>query len=284
MAVSVMDPQRVRLQLDRILTSAAFAGAERAGRFLRYVVERKLEGRSSEIKESVIAVEVLSRNPSFDSRSDPIVRVEAGRLRDRLSSYYESHGNADGVVITIPKGGYVPEFADRTPPAAPTGPAILRFSILPPHNASFESFAISPDGRQLAFTAFLDGQLMLWVRPLESLDARPLAGTQGASHPFWSPDSKSIGFFHAPDKMRAVEIAGGPARDIAEITLGRGGAWSSENTIVFCPRPGEILYRVDAAGGTPEPVTSLDPERAEATHGFPHFLPDGRHFLYLAGS
>ena len=75
-----MDAQRVRAQLERILASAAFADAERASGFLRFVVERALEGRTAEIKESVIAVEVLGRNPSFDSKSDPIVRVEAGRL------------------------------------------------------------------------------------------------------------------------------------------------------------------------------------------------------------
>ena len=90
-----MDAQRVRLQLDRILASAAFADAGRASSFLRFVVERKLEGHAGEIKESVIAVEVLGRTPSFDSKSDPIVRVEARRLRDRLRSYYDGEGEAD---------------------------------------------------------------------------------------------------------------------------------------------------------------------------------------------
>jgi adenylate cyclase len=79
-----VDAKQVRLQLDRILASAAFAEAERARSFLRFVVERKLEGLAHEIKESVIAIEVLGRTPSFDSKSDPIVRVEAGRLRDSL--------------------------------------------------------------------------------------------------------------------------------------------------------------------------------------------------------
>jgi adenylate cyclase len=84
-----MDAQRVRAQLERILASATFADAERASSFLHFVVERALEERTVEIKESVIAVEVLGRNPSFDSKSDPIVRVEAGRLRDRSRSYYD---------------------------------------------------------------------------------------------------------------------------------------------------------------------------------------------------
>jgi Tol biopolymer transport system component len=280
-----MDAQRVRAQLDRILASATFADAERASSFLRFVVGRALEERTAEIKESVIAVEVLGRNPSFDSRSDPIVRVEAGRLRDRLGSYYQTEGEADRVLIAMPKGGYVPEFSERQPPAPlKQSENVLRLSILPPENASFDSFAVSPDGRKLAFTAALNGKPMLWIRALDSLEPKLLGGTEFASSPFWSPDSRSIGFFQVPDKMKAIDIAGGPARDIAEVVMGRGGAWSPEGVIVFCPRPVGVLYQVDAAGGTPKPVTSLDAARAEVLHGFPQFLPDSRHFLYLAAS
>src|ERR1700683_1331818 len=108
-----MDAERVRAQLERILASAPFADAERARSFLRFVVERALEGRSAEIKEFVIAVEALGRNTSFDPKSDPIVRVEAGRLRERLRSYYEGEGEVDSVLISLPKGGYVPEFSER---------------------------------------------------------------------------------------------------------------------------------------------------------------------------
>jgi Tol biopolymer transport system component len=278
-----MNAEPVRAQLDRILASAPFADAERARSFLRFVVERALEGRSGEIKESVIAVEALGRNTSFDPKSDPIVRVEAGRLRDRLSSYYEGEGEVDSVLISLPKGRYVPEFSERRLSAAPKRTAVLRLSILPPENASFESFAVSPDGRKLAFTVFLNGKLMVWVRALDSLEAKPLAGTEFASNPFWSLDSRSIGFF-TPSKLKTVDVAGGPARDVADVVVGRGGAWSPEDVIVFCPRPIGILHQVAAAGGTPQPVTSLDVARAEAAHAFPQFLPGGRHFLYLAAS
>ena len=279
-----MDTQRIRLQLDRILASAAFADADRASSFLRFVVDRKLDGRAGEIKEFVIAVDVLGRTSSFDSRTDPIVRVEAGRLRDRLRSYYEDEGEADVVLISLPKGGYVPEFSERQRTAPPNSARVMRLSILPPENASFESFAVSPDGHKLAFTAALDGRMMLWVRALDSLEARPLAGTENAAaYPFWSPDSLSIGFF-APTKLKVVEISGGPARDIADVTVGRGGAWSPEGIILFCPRPLGILYQVPAGGGAPTPMTSLDEARAEVTHAFPQFLPGGRQFLYLAAS
>jgi len=277
-----VDAQRVRQQLDRILTSAAFADAGRAGSFLRFVVERTLDGHTAGIKESVIAVEVLNRPASFDSKSDPIVRVEAGRLRARLTSYYEAEGEADTVLISLPKGGYVPEFIERRLPGAAKIPGVLRLSILPPEDLSFDSFAVSPDGRKLAFTAFLKGRDVLWVRALDSLEAKPLMGTDGATWPFWSPDSLTIAFF-TPSKLKAIEINGGPPRDIADVIVGRGGAWSPEGIIVFCPRPVGNLSKVPATGGVPTPVTSLDQTRAEVLHAFPQFLPGGREFLYLAG-
>src|SRR6516162_1325209 len=105
-----MEPGRVRGQLDRILASATFVDAERGSRFLRFVVQAALEGRSGEVKETVIGVEVLGRSPSFDPKMDPIVRVEAGRLRARLSTYYQNEGKTDPILISLPKGGYLPQF------------------------------------------------------------------------------------------------------------------------------------------------------------------------------
>ena len=104
-------PEQIRAQLDRILASPTFEQADRASVFLRFVVTASLEGRAGEIKESVIAVEALGRTTSFDPKSDPIVRVEAGRLRNRLKAYYDSEGLQDSVLIALPKGGYTPEFA-----------------------------------------------------------------------------------------------------------------------------------------------------------------------------
>ena len=113
-----MEADQVRAQLDRMLASAAFAGADRSSRFLRFVIDRALDGRREEIKESIIGVEVLGRSPSFDPKTDPIVRVEAGRLRTRLDAYYESEGKADPILIALPKGGYFPEFSEQLPPTA----------------------------------------------------------------------------------------------------------------------------------------------------------------------
>lgn len=307
-----MEAERVRAQLDRILTGATFAEADRASRFLRFVVERKLEGRAAEIKESVVAVEVLGRSSLFDPRSDPIVRTEAGRLRARLNSYYAAEGKADEIQIVLPKGGYVPEFSQRQPVSHPgkgRHPALLlvcgaamalvavtplllylrrppaqndtlRFSILPPRGALIESSVISPDGRRVAFTAISAGKKTLWVRDLESLEPKALAGAEDASYPFWSPDSHSLGFM-TRGKLKKIDISGGPAQVICDTGVAFGGTWSSGGVVVFPPRIGS-LYEVPAGGGTPKPVTSLDPARGEYSHQFPQFLPDNRHFLYYA--
>jgi Tol biopolymer transport system component len=173
--------------------------------------------------------------------------VEAGRLRDRLGAYYEAEGGADPILISLPKGRYLPEFTERRLVQS-SGAGVLRLSVLPPENATFESFAVSPDGRNLAFTAALNGRIMLWVRALDSLEAKLLAGTDNAAWPFWSPDSRSIGFF-VPNKLKAVEISGGPAREIADVVVGKGAAWSPDGVILFCPRPIGILYQVSDAGG-----------------------------------
>jgi hypothetical protein len=113
------DAQAARQQLDRILGSPGFARNERLSSFLRFVVEPRLEGRDHELKESVIAIEVLGRRPDYDPRHDPIVRTEAGRLRARLSEYYIGEGKDDALVIELPKGGYTPVFRYVTQTVSP---------------------------------------------------------------------------------------------------------------------------------------------------------------------
>src|SRR6516225_1104268 len=110
------DVQAVRRQLERVLASASFSRGERMARFLRFVVERHLEGRDGELKESVIAVEVFDRSPNHDSKQDSIVRTEAARLRARLTEYYVGEGKCDAVVIELPKGGYVPVLREALAP------------------------------------------------------------------------------------------------------------------------------------------------------------------------
>ena len=140
--------------------------------------------------------------------------------------------------------------------------------------------AVSPDGRRIAFEANTSGgRPMLWVQSLSSAKAQPLAGTEGADYtPFWSADSRSLGFF-AGGKLYKIEASGGPPQALCDAPQGLGGAWNQDGTIVF-GHQWRGLMRIDAAGGTPEEVTQV--EKNEIGHRWPSFLPDGKHFLYFA--
>jgi hypothetical protein len=130
-----------------------------------------------------------------------------------------------------------------------------------------------------------DGKTVLWVRALNSLTAQPLTGTEGANFPFWSADNQSIGFF-AEGKLKKIEASGGPPVTICVTAAGagRGGTWNQNGVILFAPGVNTPIYKVSAAGGTATPVTTLDRSKGESTHRWPFFLPDGHHFLYLAGT
>ncbi|HEY3122847.1 MAG TPA: protein kinase, partial [Thermoanaerobaculia bacterium] len=163
----------------------------------------------------------------------------------------------------------------------------VRATVLPPPKTSFRFFglsgamALSPDGRFLAYVASIpEGKRILWVRPLDSMTERPLSGTEEATFPFWSPDSRYIGFF-ANDRLKKIALAGGPALTICPAVDGRGGAWSRDGSILFALRNSPI-YRVRETGGSAVEVTKFDPSRADTSHRWPAVLPDGRHFLYLA--
>ena len=145
------------------------------------------------------------------------------------------------------------------------------------------SFAVSPDGRLLVFSAALkDQDPRLWVRPLGSAEAVALPGTNYGGYPFWSPDSRWIAFF-ADDKLKKVGLTGSPPEIVCNAPRGRPGAWNDEDVILFSPDTISGIHRVPASGGDPQTVTALDKGRGETTHRWASFLPGGRHFLYLAG-
>ena len=162
---------------------------------------------------------------------------------------------------------------------------VVRMSLAPPdHTEEFGgSAAVSPDGRWLTFTASTNGRQMLWVRALNALESQPLAGTEDASYPFWSPDSRHIGFF-AGGKLKTTEAKGSPPATLSDAYNGRGGTWAADGTIIYAPGFDDPLYRVDASARDPKPLTTLDPERRETGHQWPWFLPDGRHFVFRVNS
>ena len=163
-------------------------------------------------------------------------------------------------------------------------PRALKMSVLAPDKAAFQPTslpAVSPYGRRIAFVATLDGRDQLWVRDLDSLAPRALNGTDGADEPFWSPDSRSVGFF-ADGKLKKIDVAGGPPTTLCDVTgTARGGTWSKDNVLVFGVNANG-LFRVSAAGGTATLLAKPDSTAGEIDHRFPWFLPDGRHLLYTA--
>jgi eukaryotic-like serine/threonine-protein kinase len=159
----------------------------------------------------------------------------------------------------------------------------MRFMIPMPEKAQIVGPpAISPDGRFVVFRLnTVDGKELLWMRALGSLEARPLVGTDGAAQPFWSPDSHSVGFF-ANGKLKRIDVSGGAVQTVCDAPSNYSGAWGRDGTIVFSRSVTSGLYRVPASGGTPVQLTTVDPSNNEIEHIWPYFLPDGRHFLFLA--
>ena len=162
---------------------------------------------------------------------------------------------------------------------------VTRSSILPPERTTFDTqfgvhIAISPNGKLLAFVAQDSARKWnLWVRPINSLSGQLLNGTEGAYNPFWSADSRFIGFF-AGGKLRKIEASGGPPQTICDAPWGGGGTWNGDGVILFSATENVPLSRVSAVDGLPAVFTKLDGSRQEISHRWPHFLPDGKHFLY----
>jgi eukaryotic-like serine/threonine-protein kinase len=159
----------------------------------------------------------------------------------------------------------------------------------PPFSFPARDIAIAPNGHTLALVAYLESakKNVIWIYELGSANANSLADTEGATFPFWSPDSESVAFF-ADGKLKKVERSGGPVQIVCDAPAGRGGTWNKDGVIVFTPEaipgPGRGLYRVEASGGTPVRISDPDVSRGEQNHRWPVFLPDGKHYLYLAAN
>src|SRR5262249_25436070 len=158
-------------------------------------------------------------------------------------------------------------------------PDPTRFLVNIPDMPVPEAVAISPDGQSIAYSARDTRSTGLFVRPIDSLASTKVAGTEGAGRLFWSPDSKSVAFF-AGGQLKRVGVAGGLPSNVCETPDMMGGTWNADNGMVFASRKG--LYRVRADGGEPSPI-AVAAEKPDNRRE-PFFLPDGRHYLYLAGS
>ena len=164
----------------------------------------------------------------------------------------------------------------------PQSAQAIRSSLPQPQGTAYEpyNFAISPDGTRLAFVALgADGRDTLWVRSLSSSRAQQISGTEQASFPFWSPDSRSIGFF-TDSKLKTVDITSSTVKVLADAPGGRGGTWNSEGTILFAPEIFGQLLTVSERGGAATPLTKISRLGSGQAHRWPLFLPDGKHFLF----
>ena len=149
----------------------------------------------------------------------------------------------------------------------------LRYSLALPEDSTLHSFALSPDGRSVVIAALVKGKQQLWLQKMDALQAQPMAFTDDATYPFWSPDSRNIGFF-AENKLKKIAAIGGPAQSLCDAPPGRGATWGPGDVILFSFTQG--IRRVAASGGIPAAVANMDGNKR-----LPVFLPDGRHFLYL---
>ena len=242
-------------------------------RIIRKCLEKRPDDRwqsARDLKPMLEMIDLDAPQVGTGSSSVPIARPAAtGKTRKWLWA-------AIAVVAALAAAGAIWMLWPK--PAA----ILARFQVTLPENVNFSEYvSVSPDGRKLVFNATGD-QSGLWIHDLNTLEWRKLAGTEGATSPFWSPDSRFLAFA-VRTELKKVEVAGGPVLTLCTINAIIGsGAWSKDGVILFGSRGGSgPLRRVSAAGGVATDVTAIDRARGENAHSFPSFLPDGKHFLYL---
>jgi serine/threonine protein kinase len=250
-------------------------------RLVNHCLEKNPEERFHSARDLAFALESLSGSAPVSSQTlTAIAALPARSMILKHLPWIIAGGLALALLVTIP-------FAISSFRQTPTRANVIRASINQPENASFlprSQFAVSPDGLHIVFVIRpAGGKQLLWVRPLGALAAQPLAGTEDATYPFWSPDSRFIGFF-AQSKLKTIDASGGPPLTLCDAPNGRGGTWNRDGVIVFARDNYSPLYRVAASGGAATPVTKLDDSKLQATHRWPWFLPDGQHFLFRSGT
>ena len=245
-------------------------------RLLRRCLEKDAHRRLRDIGDARLELEEVLADPT------PAILAEPAGPRPRATGVYMLVallvGTALGVAIAI---GLRPASVSPSRPVAhvliPLAPGERLAGI------DFPAVAIAPDGSHVVYVAERGGRTQLFLRPMNALIASPIAGTTDAISPFFSPDSQWVAFF-AQGKLKKVPLAGGPPVTLCDADIGFGGSWGTGDTIVFAPTTGSALSQVSAQGGAPSRVTTMDTERGEFSHRWPHLLPDGSTVLFTVGT
>ena len=245
---------------------------------LERCLDRDLKTRLRDIGEARVALSRVNDPLSQPSLDRPQPGPSSGPrrgIRESIAWGLAVAATLAAVGIWIARPG--------SAPAAGAGQSV-RLTFIPPDNVTAEAGGalISPDGQKLLFTGrTADGRRTLWLRRLDSLEATPLPDTDDAIEPFWSPDSRSIAF-GAQGKLKRLDLGAARSQVLADAARSNNGAWSPSGVIVFSPDFRQPLARVAATGGERTVAVPLNSVSREGGHRHPHFLPDGRHFLYVS--
>ena len=255
------------------LSSMSVAIPQSLDRVVRRCLEKSPDQRFQSFSDLAFALDTLS-SPTISSGTGRTLAIKKWNLPWILAAFSLVAALTLGVILyqAFQKDG-----------AIPTAP-VQRFSISLSEKTVIDAIAMSPDGKYLAYAPIdRSGNSSLVLRSLDSIESQEIPGTESASRPFWSPDSRSIGFF-TTDQLKIVSIGGGPPKTLCDVESPTGGTWNQDDVILFARANFTGLYRISAMGGEAVPMTSLDASHSEWTHRFPQFLPDGRHFFYMLGS
>ena len=254
---------------------------------MRRCLEKKPEHRFHSAHDLCFALDALA-SPTSSSGSGITSAANAAVAEPARSAWL---GRISWIVAGLLLIGFIaalPFAVMYLRQGARTNPVRVSVLIEPPEKSTgFGQMALSPDGRSLVFLTTFEGKTQLWLRPMDSFAARPLAGTEGATgFPFWSPDSRSIAFMGS-GKLRRIDLGDGTVQNICDRPLdirGGGGDWNRDGTILFFVGASGILQVPASGGAEPKPVPGFENPNAETLHRWVKFLPDGRHFLYSSSS
>ncbi len=258
--------------LERPTPSVGDVAPPALDRVLKRCLEKDPENRWQSARDLKAELEWMAQAapaqaPPFGAPTAPAPPAKTLRLWQGLAALL--------AVLALGLAGWM--FWSKTAPPA----QVIRFQVPPPDNVTVgNTVALSPDGRKLVFEA-ISNQDGLLIRDLDALEWRRIPGTEGASRPFWSPDSKFLAF-GVKNQLKKIDVSGGPTQTLCTVPTGnvQRGSWNRDGVILF--RSGESLWKISQAGGVATAVTSIDASR-EQFHAIPTFLPDGRHFIYVRG-